>query len=381
MKGRRAAGLSCKENFMEVPLLDLTRQYASIEPDVKEAIEEVLASQRFIMGPKVRELEEEIADYCGVRHAVACASGSDAILLALWALGVGPGDEVITTPFTFFATGGSISRLGATPVFVDILGDTYNINPDLIESCITENTKAIMPVHLFGQCADMDWINEIAARHGLPVVEDAAQAIGAGYNSRRAGSLGTAGAFSFFPTKNLGAYGDGGIVTTDDDELYDRMSILRLHGSRPKYYHKHIGMNSRLDALQAAVLLVKLPHLDRWNESRRANAARYGELFEGSPVVTPVEAPGRRHIYNQYTIRVAERDALREFLKGRGIGSEIYYPVPLHLQECYAALGYEEGSMPVAEQAAREVLSLPVFPELTAEEMEYVAETIKEFVS
>lgn len=367
---------------MQVPLLDLTRQYASIEPDIKEAIDEVLISQHFIMGPKVKELEERIADYCGVKHAVACASGSDALLLALWALGVGPGDEVITSPFTFFATAGSISRLGATPVFVDILADTYNIDPDLIEPAITENTKAILPVHLFGQCAQMDRINEVAQRHGLPVIEDAAQAVGAGYNGRRAGALGTMGAFSFFPTKNLGACGDGGIVTTDDDDLHDMLSILRLHGARPKYYHKYIGMNSRLDALQAAILLVKLPHLDRWNEARRANAARYNELLAGvSAVDTPVEKEGRRHIYNQYTLRVEKRDALRDFLKDRGVGTEIYYPVPLHRQECYAALGYEEGSLPVAEKAAAEVLSLPVFGELTADETAYVAETIEQFIS
>ncbi|MHC4711883.1 MAG: DegT/DnrJ/EryC1/StrS family aminotransferase [Planctomycetota bacterium] len=364
---------------MQVPLLDLKRQYAEIEPHVKEAIEGVLSTQRFIMGPKVAELEERIAAYCGTAHAVACASGSDALLLALWALGVGPGDEVITTPFTFFATGGSISRLGAAPVFVDIEPDTFNMNPDLIEPRITENSKAIMPVHLFGQCADMDRVNEVAARHDLPVIEDAAQAIGAGYRNRWAGSLGAMGAFSFFPTKNLGGYGDGGIVTTDDEALYDMLSILRLHGSRPKYYHKYIGMNSRLDALQAAVLLVKLQHLDRWNESRRTNAALYNGLFEDADVVTPTERPEFYHIYNQYTIRVKRRDELREFLKTKGIGAEIYYPVPLHRQECYAHLGYEEGSLPVSEQAASEVISLPVFPELSREEMEYVAASVREF--
>ncbi len=364
---------------MQVPLLDLKRQYVTIESDIKQAIEEVLSSQHFIMGPKVKELEQAVAGYCGTRHAVACASGSDALLLALWALGVGAGDEVITSAFTFFATGGSISRLGAKPVFVDIREDTYNIDPDLIESCITDRTKAIMPVHLFGQCAEMDWINDIAARRGLAVIEDAAQAIGAEYNGRRAGALGTMGAFSFFPTKNLGGYGDGGMVTTDDDELYDMLSILRLHGARPKYYHKHIGMNSRLDALQAAVLLVKLPHLDTWNDARRANAARYNSLFDAAVVGTPVEAAGRRHIYNQYTIRVDKRDDLGDHLREKGIGSEIYYPVPLHLQECYADLGYEKGSLAVTEKAALEVLSLPVFAELAAEEIEYVADTVKGF--
>ncbi len=366
---------------MQVPLLDLRRQYAAIEPDVKEAIDAVLATQRFIMGPNVKELEEKIAAYCNAGYAVACASGSDALLLALWALGVGPGDEVITTPFTFFATAGSISRLGATPVFVDIKPDTYNIDPDLIKPAITERTKAIIPVHLFGQCADADEINAIAREASIPVIEDAAQAIGSHYKDRRAGSLGTCGCFSFFPTKNLGAYGDGGIVTTDDDGLYDRLSILRLHGSRPKYYHKLIGMNSRLDALQAAILLVKFPHLERWNEGRRQNAALYNLLLADTPAVTPVELPLRRHIYNQYTIRVPERDSLREYLKQRGIATEIYYPVPLHRQECYADLGYAEGSLPVAEKAAREVLALPIFPELTDQEQQYVAECIKTFFS
>ncbi len=364
---------------MKVPLLDLTRQFAQIEPQVREVLDEVLSSQHFIMGPRVQELEKKIAAYCGTKYAVACASGSDALLLALWALGVGPGDEVITTPFTFFATAGSVSRLGATPVFVDIEPDTFNINPDLIESCITENTRAIIPVHLFGQCADMDWINEVAARHNVPVIEDAAQAIGARYKGRRAGALSAMGAFSFFPSKNLGAFGDGGIVTTNDDRLHDLLAILRLHGSQPKYYHKIIGMNSRLDALQAAILIVKLQHLDRWNEGRRTNAAIYDHLFDGADVLTPTARPDSYHIYNQYTMRVSRRDELRESLKNKGIGTEIYYPVPLHLQECYASLGYEEGSLPVSEQAAREVISLPIFPELSREEMEYVASAVREF--
>jgi dTDP-4-amino-4,6-dideoxygalactose transaminase len=357
----------------------LKRQFLAIEHDVREAMDEVLASQYFIMGPNVKALEGKIAEYCGAKHAVACASGSDAILLALWALGVGPGDEVITTPFTFFATGGSISRLGATPVFVDIKADTYNIDPSAIEQAITERTKAIMPVHLFGQCADMDAINAVASARGIPVVEDAAQAIGSGYGDRRAGALGTIGCFSFFPTKNLGAYGDGGIVTTNDDELADRMSLLRLHGSRPKYYHKMVGMNSRLDALQAAIILVKLPHLDRWNEGRRANAAHYNELLADSAAVTPVETPGRYHIYNQYTIRVENRDGLRDFLKEKGVGTEIYYPVPLHRQECYQDLGYEKGSLPVSEKAAEEVIALPIFAELTEAEREYAVGCIREF--
>lgn len=366
---------------MKVPLIDLTRQYATIEAQTKDAIDEVMATQHFILGPKVKELEERVAAFCGTKYAVGCASGTDALLLALMALGVGYGDEVITTPFTFFATAGSISRLGATPVFVDIDPVTYNINPDMIEGSITERTKAIIPVHLFGQCAEMDWINEIARRHNIAVIEDAAQAIGALYKGRPAGSLGAIGAFSFFPTKNLGAAGDGGIMTTNDQELFERLSILRVHGSKPKYYHKVIGINSRIDALQAAILLVKMPFLQEWNEARRANAARYNELLEGTAAVTPVEAEGCSHIYNQYTIRVAGRDGLIEFLKGKGVGTEIYYPVPLHLQECYSELGYEEGSLPESEKAAREVVSLPIFPELSSDELEYVAACVREYVS
>ena len=365
---------------MKVPLIDLTRQYATIETQVKDAIDEVLSTQQFILGPKVKELEERIAAFCGTKYAVACASGTDALLLSLMALGVGNGDEVITTPFTFFATGGSISRLGATPVFVDIDRATYNIDPDLIEGSITARTKAIIPVHLFGQCADMDWINEIARRRNLPVVEDAAQAIGALYGGRPAGSLGTLGAFSFFPTKNLGAYGDGGVITTNDRDLFEKLSILRVHGSQPKYYHKVIGINSRLDAIQAAILLVKMPFIQEWNEARRANAAAYNKLLEGLPVGVPAEAENCRHIYNQYTVRVAERDQLIEFLKSKGVGTEIYYPVGLHLQECYADLGYQEGSLPESEKAAREVVSLPIFPELTPEERKYTADCIAEFV-
>ncbi len=371
---------SSKGKAMKVPLLDLKRQYVNIENDIRKAVDEVLASQYFILGPNVKLLEEKIAAVCGTKYAVSCASGTDALLLSLMALGVGPGDEVITSPFTFFATGGSISRLGAVPVFVDIDPDTYNINPDLIEGCITERTKAIIPVHLFGQCADMDRINAIAKRHNLSVIEDAAQAIGATYKGRPAGSLGTLGAFSFFPTKNLGAYGDGGIITTDDEKLYDLLSILRVHGSKPKYFHKYIGINSRLDALQAAVLLVKLPHLAEYNDARRLNAQRYNKLLEGLPVSCPVETPDCRHIYNQYTLRVANRDDLIACLRENGVGTEIYYPVPLHAQECYADLEYQAGDLPVAEESAKEVLSLPIFGELTAQEQEYVAKCIADFV-
>ena len=364
---------------MKVPLLDLTRQHATIRGEVETAVKEVFESQHFIMGAKVGELEKQIAAYVGAKYAISCASGTDALLLALMALGVGPGDEVITSPFTFFATAGSISRLGAKPVFVDIDPVTYNINPDLIEGAITNRTKAIIPVHLFGQCADMDRIMDIASRRKIAVVEDAAQAIGAEFGGRRAGTLGTIGAFSFFPTKNLGGSGDGGIMTTNDKDLADLLSILRVHGSKPKYYHKYVGINSRLDTLQAAVLLVKLPHLDKWNGARRANAANYNHLLEGVSVDKPKEAKGCHHIYNQYTIRSHHRDELRKFLADNGVGTEIYYPVPLHLQECYKYLGYAEGSMPVSEKAAREVLALPIFPELTTDERVYVSQKIAEF--
>lgn len=364
---------------MNVPLLDLVRQYKSIEPQVNSAIAEVLSTQHFILGPKVTDLEKKIAEYCGAKYASACASGTDAILLALMALGVGPGDEVITTPFTFFATAGCISRLCAKPVFVDIEPDTYNMDPDLLERAITKRTKAIIPVHLFGQCADMDRINAVAGKHGVPVVEDAAQAIGSQYKGRRAGTLGAVAAFSFFPSKNLGAYGDGGIITTNDQKLYDLISILRVHGSKPKYFHKYIGINSRLDALQAAILLVKLPFLDKWNDARRANAVAYDKSLAKLPVGRPAASHDSFHIYNQYTLRVEKRDEMRAFLQSKGVGTEIYYPVPLHLQECYAPLGYKEGSMPVSEKAAKEVLSLPIFPELTSEEHSYVAASIAEF--
>jgi len=366
---------------MNVPLLDLTRQYSSIEPQIKAVVEEVMKSQYFIMGPRVVDLEKKIAEYCGAKYACGCASGTDAILLSLMALGVGPGDEVVTTPFTFFATAGCISRLCAKPVFVDIDPSTYNINPDLIERAITSRTKAIIPVHLFGQCADMDPINAVAQKHGIPVIEDAAQAIGAKYKGKRAGTLGTIAAFSFFPSKNLGAFGDGGIITTDDQKLYDLVSILRVHGSKPKYFHKYIGINSRLDALQAAILLVKLPHLDKWNEGRRANAASYNKLLSGMSVGLPTEQGGLYHIYNQYTVRVPRRDECREYLKSKGVGTEIYYPVPLHLQECYASLGYGRGALPAAEKAADEVMSLPIFPELTAAERQHVATALAEFMA
>jgi len=367
---------------MNVPLLDLRAQFQTIRGEVMAAVERVFESQHFILGPEVEAFERAAAEYCQVKHAIGCGSGSDALLLALTALGVGPGDEVVTASFSFFATAGSITRLGARPVFVDISPDDFNIDPELIERAITPRAKAILPVHLFGQCAEMDAIRKVAERHNLPVVEDAAQAIGAGYRELRAGAMGAVGCFSFFPSKNLGGAGEGGLMTTDDDHLAEKLSLLRVHGMRPKYYHQIIGVNSRLDALQAAVLGVKLKYLDRWSDARRRNAEHYDKLLAEAgveEVATPSVRPNRRHIFNQYTIRCPRRDELMDFLKRRGVGSEIYYPVPLHLQECFAYLGYKPGDLPVTEQASRECLSLPVYPELTEEMRRYVVEKIAEF--
>ena len=361
---------------MKVPLLDLKAQYAAIRDQVRPVIDEVCDSQYFILGPQVEAFEQELAAYVGARHAIGCASGTDAILLALMALGVGPGDEVITTPFTFFATGGCISRLGAKPVFVDIDPATFNIAPAAIAPAVTPRTKAIIPVHLFGQCADMDPILEAAGN--VPVVEDAAQALSAGYKGKKAGILGAIACFSFFPSKNLGAFGDGGIVTTNDDELAQTVRLLRTHGAERKYYHKMIGLNSRLDALQAAILRVKLPCLDAWSDARAANAARYGKLFEGSNVRTPVARPECRHVFNQYTIRVPNRDGVMAHLKANDIGCAVYYPLPLHRQDCYASLGYAEGSLPAAEAASAEVLSIPVYPELTDDMAAFVAQSVRQ---
>jgi dTDP-4-amino-4,6-dideoxygalactose transaminase len=367
---------------MNVPLLDLRAQFQTIRGEVMAAVERVFESQHFILGPEVEAFEREAAEYCRIKHAIGCGSGSDALLLALTALGVGPGDEVVTASFSFFATAGSIARLGARPVFVDISPDDFNIDPNLIERAITPRAKAILPVHLFGQCAEMDAIREVADRHNLPVVEDAAQAIGAGYCERRAGAMGSVGCFSFFPSKNLGGAGEGGLMTTDDDDLAEKLRLLRVHGMRPKYYHKVVGVNSRLDALQAAVLGVKLKYLDRWSDARRRNAEHYDKLFAEAgveEVTTPAVRPNRRHIFNQYTIRCSRRDELMDFLKRRGVGSEIYYPAPLHLQECFAHLGYKPGDLPATERASRECLSLPIYPELTEEMRQYVVEKIAEF--
>jgi dTDP-4-amino-4,6-dideoxygalactose transaminase len=370
---------------VNVPLLDLKAQYRTIRRDILASLEAVCEEQGFVLGPRVQELEQALASYVGCPHAVGVASGSDALLLSLMALGVGPGDEVITVPFTFFATAGAISRAGAKPVFVDIRQDTFNIDPIQIEQAITPRTKSIIPVHLFGQCADMQTIGRIAASRGLSVIEDACQAIGASQEGKRAGVLGDTGCFSFFPSKNLGGFGDGGLVTSRDQALHDRLAMLRVHGSRVRYVHELVGINSRLDALQAAVLRVKLNHLDAWTEGRRRNAARYAQLLGDAQlrehITLPITAAGNYHVFNQFTIRARRRDELRSYLKDKGIGTEVYYPVPLHLQTCYGDLGYHKGSFPISERAAEEVLSLPIYPELTDDQLTYVAATIRDFYS
>jgi dTDP-4-amino-4,6-dideoxygalactose transaminase len=361
-----------------VPLFDTQRQYATIQDEVLAAISRVCGSGRYILGPESEGLERDVAAYCGAAHGVACASGSDALLLALMAAGVGPGDEVLVPSFTFFATASAVWRLGARPVFVDIEPATFNICPSRLADRIGRAAKAVIPVHLFGQCADMSPILEVARRHGLVVIEDAAQAIGAEDAGRRAGSIGDIGCLSFYPTKNLGCFGDGGMLTTNDPALADRLNLLRGHGMRPRYYHQVVGINSRLDALQAAVLAVKLRHLERWTLARRENAARYHELFAASGLDhvlgLPAEAPGRRHVWNQYVVRVPDgrRDALQAHLARERIGTEIYYPLGLDQQECFRWLSYAPGSLPETERAAREVLALPIFPELAAEEQAQV---------
>lgn len=379
--------MSVSSKAVTVPALDLQSQYRAIRDEIDAAVRQVIESQMFVQGPEVAQLETELAAYCGAGHGIGCASGTDALLLPLMALELGPGDEVITTPYTFFATAGSIWRLGARPVFVDIEPDTYNIDPARIEAAITPRTRAIIPVHLYGQAADMDPIHELAVGYGLFVLEDAAQAIGAEYRGRRAGRLGQAAAFSFYPSKNLGGFGDGGLMTTDDPALARTLARLRVHGMEPKYHHHEVGINSRLDALQAAVLRVKLRHLDDWTAGRRRAAARYRTLFEAhqlDDVVTlPRERPGHLHVYNQYVVRVPApiRDALREELKARQVGTEIYYPIPLHLQPCFAALGHQADDFPIAELAARETLALPMYPELTEEQQRHVVTTIGRFLA
>jgi len=370
---------------MKVPQLDLQAQFATIRDEVRVAVDRVFESQHFVIGAEVQALEEKIAEYSQTKFAIGCASGSDALLLALMSIGAGAGDEVITTPFTFFATASAIVRLGARPVFVDIDERNFNINPSLVAEKITTRTKAIVPVHMYGQCAEMDPLTELSARHGIPIIEDAAQAIGAEDAGRRAGSMGTIGCFSFYPSKNLGGAGDGGMLTTNDVEHAQRLRTLRLHGEEQKYHHKIVGINSRLDALQAAVLRVKLPHLEEWTNARQRKAQQYELMFADAGLSEQVEPPfvraGARHIFHQFVIRIRDgrRDALREHLRERGVGTDIYYPVPLHLQECFAYLGYREGDFPVAEKAAKETLALPVYPELTDEQQDYVVSAIGEF--
>jgi dTDP-4-amino-4,6-dideoxygalactose transaminase len=372
-----------QEPRVNIPLLDLKAQYQTIRKDVLVAIETVCDEQGFILGPRVAELERSLATYVGTTHAVGVASGSDALLLSLMALGVGAGDEVVTVPFTFFATTGAISRLGAKPVFVDVCADTLNMDPTKIEQVITPRTKVIIPVHLFGQCAEMETITTVAKRHGLAVIEDACQAIGAKRHGIMAGAMGETGCFSFFPSKNLGGFGDGGLITTNNEKLNDAMAMLRVHGSRVRYLHESIGINSRLDALQAAVLQVKLKYLDQWAEGRRRNAARYEQLFKDANLkdrlTLPTIAKGNEHVFNQFTVRAQKRDELRAYLKDQGVGTEIYYPVPMHLQTCYRDLGYQKGSFPISERAAEEVLSLPIYAELTDDQLIGVVETIAAF--
>jgi dTDP-4-amino-4,6-dideoxygalactose transaminase len=369
---------------VNVPLLDLVAQYRGIKEDVERAVMAVIGRQGFIMGPEVAQLEAEVAKLSQTRHAIGCASGTDALLLPLRALDLKPGDEVITTPFTFFATAGAIHNAGGRPVFVDIDPATFNILPEAIESAITPRTRAIVPVHLFGQMARVEEIVPLAERHGLAVIEDAAQAIGARRQVdgswRMAGELGTVGTLSFFPSKNLGGFGDGGMMVTQDAALADRLRRLRLHGGAKQYFHDEVGFNSRLDTLQAAVLLAKLPHLAEWSAARARNAARYNEAFTGHPVVCPPHTDaGNTHIYNQYTIRVPRRDELQAWLKEQGIATAIYYPLPLHLQPCFAYLAYEQGSLPASEAAATSVISLPVYPELPRDQQDAVIEAVLEF--
>jgi len=367
-----------------IPLLDLHAQYAPLRDKIVAAVTRVCDSQRYIMGPEVTGFESEIAALIGVSHAVTVSSGTDALLLALMALDVKAGDEVITSTYSFFATAGAIARVGARPVLLDIDPVTFNLDPAAVAAAITERTTAILPVHLYGLSADMDPILAVAARHGIPVIEDAAQAIGATYKARPAGGMGAVGCFSFFPSKNLGALGDAGLLTTNDTALAHKAALLRNHGMEPKYYHHIVGANFRMDAIQAAVLRVKAPHLTAWTEARRMNAQRYARLFHEAGVedrvTLPVEPAGYRHIFNQFVIRTAGRDGLKAYLDRKQIGNEIYYPVPFHLQPCFAYLGYRRGDFPVAERAANESLAIPIYSELTTEQQQTIVEAIAEFV-
>jgi len=370
---------------MEIPLLDLKKQYEDIKEEVQVAINEVLNSTRYIMGEQVEKFEKEIADFCECKYAIGVASGTDALLLALKALNIGPGDEVIVPTFTFFATAGVVSRLGAKPVFADIDPDTYNITPGEIEKRITKKTKAIIPVHLYGQPAVMDEIMRLASEYNLEVIEDACQAIGAEYKGVKVGNFGDAAALSFFPSKNLGAYGDGGMVLTNDHKLAERIKRLRLHGSEPKYFHHEVGYNSMLDAIQAAILKVKVKYLGEWNKKRQEVAEHYNKLFKEKGLDNVIQLPVKKvedskHVYHQYVIGVKDRDDLGRYLQENGISTAVYYPLPLHLQECYRELGYSEGDLPVAEKASNEVLALPIDPSLSVEEIKYIVEKINEKV-
>jgi len=377
---------------MNVPLLDLKAQYLSIKSELDAAVADVLNSQIFILGPRVQECERAIAQYSGCAHGIGVSSGTDALLACLMAENIGPGDEVITTPYTFFATVGSIARLGAKAVFVDIDPATYNMDVAQVEGKITTRTRAIIPVHLYGQMADMDPVMELARKRNLVVIEDAAQAIGAEYKGKRAGSMGHYGCLSFFPSKNLGAAGDGGMIVTNDPQRAEKLALLRAHGSKPKYYHKIVGGNFRLDAIQAAIVLAKLPHLDSWTAGRQRNAERYNRLFASSGLKTAVSGDGAgsaqlilpkvacdRHVYNQYIIRTSKRDALKKALEAKGVGTEIYYPVPMHIQECFAGLKYRTGDFPESESAANETLALPIYPELNDSQAAHVVESITGF--
>ncbi len=367
---------------LQVPLLDLKAQYVTIQSEIRAAIDRVCESQHFILGPEVSALEEELAQVCGARFAIGVSSGTDALLVALMALEVGPGDEVVTTPYSFFATAGVVARLGARPVFVDINPNTFNIDPTAVPAKLNARTKAIIPVHLYGQCVDLTQLLSLAQERNIPIIEDAAQAIRAtDTHGNQAGTTGAMGCFSFFPSKNLGAFGDAGMVVTSDEKLADSLRSLRVHGGKPKYYHPVIGGNFRLDALQAAVLRVKLPYLEAWTAKRRENAARYRNLITRADLLDWITLPqdSAGHIYNQFNIRVPHRDQLRDFLNERGVGTEIYYPVPLHLQECFQQLNYRPGDFPHAEAAAQESLALPIYPELTEEQQRYVVDLIQEY--
>ncbi|WP_062237732.1 DegT/DnrJ/EryC1/StrS family aminotransferase [Fictibacillus sp. FJAT-27399] len=369
---------------MKVPMLDLSEQYQSLKEEIFASLEDIMSGSRFILGDNVKKLEQDVAEYSAAKHGVGVANGSDALHISLLGCGVKQGDEVIVPSFTFFATAGAVARAGAVPVFVDIDPKTYNIDPAKIEAAVTEKTKAIIPVHLYGQMADMEPIAEIAKKHNLAIIEDAAQAIGSKYKGKNVGELGTTATYSFFPTKNLGGYGDGGMIITNDEDIAETMRVIRVHGSKPKYYHHILGYNSRLDELQAGILNVKFPHLNTWSETRREKAAIYTELLKeklGDLVITPFVEEHNYHVFHQYTIQVPDRSGLQEFLKEQGIGSMIYYPKPLHLQPVFKELGYKEGDLPETEKAADRVLSLPMFPELKREQQEYVVEQIAVYFS